>query len=76
VADGDIEIVYIKSGLQIADLLTKALIVSLFIRLRTTIMGWVGSLNRFAQRECSDKQVRTETTETKTISNKSKRLKE
>jgi Reverse transcriptase (RNA-dependent DNA polymerase) len=38
VPDGKIEINYVKSKLQIADLLTKALIVRLFVFLRTMVM--------------------------------------
>jgi Reverse transcriptase (RNA-dependent DNA polymerase) len=72
VAEEKIEIRYIRSGLQIADLLTKALTATLFIKLRTMIMGWFTTLSRFAQRECDDK---TRRTSTETNGKESKRLK-
>jgi hypothetical protein len=72
VAEEKIEIRYIRSGLQIADLLTKALTATLFIKLRTIIMGWFTTLSRFAQRECDDK---TRRTSTETNGKESKRLK-
>jgi hypothetical protein len=59
VANGEIEIKHIRSKLQIADLLTKALIFKLFDKLRSLIMGWlIYKINTDDQRECHNKRRR------------------
>jgi hypothetical protein len=54
VLNGEIEIVYIRSKLQLADIFTKALITNLFVTLRSLIVGW-WLLEAVVQRECGNK---------------------
>jgi Reverse transcriptase (RNA-dependent DNA polymerase) len=58
VAEGKIKIQYVRSHLQLADILTKALGISLFIALRSIIMGWWASTDHVVQRECDNARIR------------------
>jgi hypothetical protein len=54
VANKEITIKYIRSKLQLADMLTKALTLSLFDSLRVLVMGWWLMINDKDQRECNN----------------------
>jgi hypothetical protein len=57
VKNGEIEIKYIRSKLQLADIFTKALVTNLFVTLRLLIVGrWL--LESTVQRECDKKRKR------------------
>jgi hypothetical protein len=54
VATRQVKIVYVRSKLQLADLLTKAFLIALFQTLRSIIMGWWIINNNITQRECDN----------------------
>jgi Reverse transcriptase (RNA-dependent DNA polymerase)/GAG-pre-integrase domain len=58
VANKEITIKYIRSRLQLADMLTKALVLSLYDTLRILVMGWWLIPNNKDQRECNNNNIK------------------
>jgi hypothetical protein len=75
VASGRIKIIYVRSKLQLADLLTKALAIGLFQTLRSLIMGWWIINNNNTQRECGDIRAKSKRSNITDLDQASKRVK-